>query len=243
MRTVNLLTGAAQHRPTRAIVLHENDVSAYASVHPLRLDKGQWRTGPGTNLSRDAAIAALKKLLGLSHGREIIPEHVLYSDSGRTLWYRTARRAPAFFHTGNAAFDRDLQGKTALYPALLFLAVPNNLYAWALPDDSRPATDTKLYRAPVLNVYDDGRLCSGTAKLPIEIGLDISVFERAFYETTFTHSNYRAQLTSFPGGHDALWRELARPECKAFDRKWLAPAPLGSRRMRVSDALNLEASR
>jgi len=238
-RVLNLLTTARPHHATRAIVLYEAEGSAFATVHPIERTGEQWRVGPGQPLGRDGLAEALQRLAGASHRREILPEHVLYADAGRILWFRPAGVRPIFFHTGKAEFDEAMRGAQALYPALLFLATPGRLYVWALGDDARPTGSTPLHQAPFLNIYDSGLLCSGNTKLPLEVRLDVAPWERAFYETTFTHSNVRDRLTGHPGGHDGLWRELVKPP-KRFPAKWLRPLRGANRAATVADALNLE---
>lgn len=245
MRLVNLCSTQRPHRATRMFMLYEAEGSAFATSHPVRFEAGRWRVGPGRPLSRDAVSEVNRKLAGQSQGRRIPPAHVLYADSSRVLWHRPRRRAPVFFHTGKAEFDGALRNQQALFPALLFLAFPGNLYVWALASDERPEEATRLYQTPCLNIYDSGHLCAGTTKLPLEVTCDVAPFERAFYETTFTHSNYRDRLTNHPGGHDGLWRDLADPELQVFPVEWLRPLCLkqGTQPFTVGHVLNMEAHR
>lgn len=195
----------------------------------------------GQLAGRDQIVNLLRDLLGATETRSLPPAHVLFADSGRMLWYRPSQRRPIFFHTGRKEFDAELRGKSAVYPALLFLAVPGNLYVWALASDERPEANTPVYRAPFLNLYESGHMCAGTSKLPLQVSGDVGPFERAFFETTFTHSNYRDKLTTHSGGHDGLWRALAHPERQTFPADCLFPlAGKGGKALTVGEVLNLE---
>lgn len=211
-------------RVTEALLLYRGDGNAALATRHV-VEDGQ--IGAGRCLTHEDLARLARELAGGSGGaRTILPAHVLYADGARLLWWRPASRRPAFFNTGRKEFDGELRGKSALYPALLFMALPQALWIWALADDARPAAGTPLYRAPVLNVYASGHMCAGTAKLPLELTTDTAPWERAFFETTFTHSNlHGAELTRHPGGHDALWRRLANPRTKRFDPAWLVELP------------------
>jgi PRTRC genetic system protein B len=205
-------------------------------VNPVRADKRGPRIGPGRPLSRDGIAEALRQLSGQTAARVIPPPHVLFADGGRMLWYRPSARRPIFFHTGRGEFDAALKNAQPLYPALLFLALPRQLFVWALASDARPGPEAPLYRAPFLNVYEGGSLCHGTFKLPAQVTGDVKVWEKGFFETTFTHSNVHT-ITRHPGGHDGLWRALAERKLKLAWPEWLVPLQAPKT---AQAALNLE---
>lgn len=192
--------------------------------------------------SRDQLVGLLRELLGAGAARELWPRHVLFADTGRVVWHRPAERRPVFFHTGKQDFDAAFKGRSAVFPPLLFLALPGQLYVWALDSDVRPEAASPVFRAPFLNLYESGHMCAGTAKLPLEVSTDVTYFERAFFETTFTHSNYRDRLSLHSGGHDGLWRALAHPERQTFPVETLLPlrGKGGNKPLTVGEILNLE---
>lgn len=218
------------------LIYRQGRAAAVVSSHPASVTDGKIEVGPGSCLTRDAVIEIWKGLVRASSGREILPEHVLYVDGSRVLWYRPANRRPVFFHTGRREFDDELRGRQALFPPLLFLATAGRLHVWGLGGDRRPGPDVPLYQAPFLNIYATGAMCAGTAKLPLEVSTDVALWEKAFFETTFTHSNLRDKLTLHPGGHDGLWRELAGEVQRPRWQKWLKPL----KGFDVRAALNLE---
>ncbi|MGV3720869.1 MAG: PRTRC system protein B [Actinomycetota bacterium] len=240
MRVTNRMAGETTFRLAGALLHYSNDNGeSVATVHRIRSDKRRGDAiGPGRGLCRDALAATVRALAKQSVERQILPEHVLYLDSARALWFRQSARRPIFFSTGKKEFDEAMRNRQALYPHLLFLALPRSLYVWALADGERPTVDTPLYRAPLLNLYSEGHMCAGTAKLPLEINVStIQVAEKAFFETLFTHSNYGSQkVCEHPGGHNGLWLALADRKLKQFPAEWLARLD----KKTVGHALNLE---
>lgn len=239
------MAGAKDLVLRRSLLLYEDrSGAALATVHEVRQKDGKGKghgraeIGAGRPLTSEALAELVKDLSGQPQRREILPGHLLYADAGRVLWYRRAERRPVFFHTGRREFDAATNGKNALFPPLLFLAKPGNLWVWALRQDGRPDADTPVYRAPFLNIYEDGHMCAGTSKLPLAVGYDVKLFEKAFFETTFTHSNYRDHLTAHPGGHDGLWTALVDPELRQWDPAWLLPVKNGKNPVRVGEVVN-----
>ena len=59
------------------------------------------------------------------------------------------------------------------------------LYIYALMTDQRPTLSTKLYRAPFFNIYGDGNVCLGTAKIGKQKAktyeLEAERYERGFF--------------------------------------------------------------
>lgn len=213
---------------------------AFATVHPVvHQEKGRPEIGVGAPLSLEQLSEITNELQGGATQRAIAPAHLLYSAPDRMLWYRPARRHPVFFHTGKKEFDQSINGKEALWPALLFLAAPHRLQVWALASDHRPDASTPVFHTPSLNVYDNASLCSGTFHLPLELTPDVSVWEKAYYETAFTHS-VRKLLTHHPKGHNGLWQALVKPNTRPSWDKWLAAFEVDGRAWTAGDVLNHE---
>ena len=83
------------------------------------------------------------------------------------------------------------------------------LKVFALRENVRPTAETLLCRAPYHNLYADARMCAGNAKLPeVALPADVPVWERAFFDTTFTHANWTGKVTRLEGGHNALWQQM-----------------------------------
>ena len=75
-----------------------------------------------------------------------------------------------------------------LIPTLVFKIQENVLYVYAAKTDNVDA-NTKLFKAPFHNVYDDGSICMGNAKIKksFEINKIMKNYEDAFFLSKFTH--------------------------------------------------------
>src|SRR5205085_8893448 len=71
--------------------------------------------------------------------------------------------------------------------------------------------DTPLMVAPYWNCdRHDGRVCQGSMRVPGKLCLEaIREWEKAFFESEFTHAALGAELTTHPEGFLGLWRDLA----------------------------------
>jgi PRTRC genetic system protein B len=213
-----------------------------ATVHDVRTATGgRPEICPGSPLTR-VALEEIAQFVtreaedGRPSLRQILPEHLLYSDATTLLWWKPAHVAPIFFRTGRKDFDEKVNGKLVSHPPLLFLATSGHLSLWALGENVRPGESSMLFQAPYFNVYNTGSMCTGNVRLPdILRPAAMGGFEEGFFSTNFTHSNTdKSPLTSFPGGHDALWRHLAE-NGEAFPMEALIPA---TRPATLHEALN-----
>ena len=83
------------------------------------------------------------------------------------------------------------------YPTLLFKVVDNTLSVAASRYTRKPkATDT-VYYAPLMNIYSDNRVCTGTAVCPDNADVDtMKQWEEVIYLSYFTHINHDYTLRS-----------------------------------------------
>lgn len=168
----------------------------------------------GTSLQEDM-YAGLVHAIGGGGGskiRRILPPHILFAGHGdRLMWHVPAAPRYIWFKTGKRDWDADMNGRVVMYPSLLFLAKRGSLSVWALKGAERPDPATPVYRAPFYNIYPGGEMCEGNAPLPPSLDIEtIPLWERAFFETEFTQSNYRGgQMTTHMLGHDGYWRSRA----------------------------------
>jgi PRTRC genetic system protein B len=148
-----------------------------------------------------------KNSIEMEH-EQLVGDHLIHASNrvGNLIlvWWRPAMRKVL-------NFDKHLKIKSATVniPAMLFVLQNTSLYLFALMDDTRPVLQTKLYHAPFYNIYDDARVCMGTA--PISkikaktFEKEAERFERAFFmaEQTGGISEKRCKT---PLG--SLWRSL-----------------------------------
>lgn len=94
----------------------------------------------------------------------IIPEHILHAstaDGILIIWYRPAEKKAI-----NFSRQLGIKGSsTVTIPACLYMIKGREMYVYALESNARPTVKTKLFNAPFFNVYEDGRICLGTAPI------------------------------------------------------------------------------
>jgi PRTRC genetic system protein B len=155
---------------------------------------------------------------------EIFPENVLARTPETMVWWTPALVRTKFF----AAHDPDarkLNGKRFFQPPLVWKVKDRELCIRALPENRRPVAATQLTIAPYWNVDGEtGWTCQGSMRSPDDLGVHaIPLWERAFFQSEFTHHTGTRHLTTHPGGFLGLWRSLAGGRRK-FPTKYLAPA-------------------
>jgi PRTRC genetic system protein B len=245
---INSCTSETTVKLRKAILIYEGGSVVTASFHNVeRASAENGEDGPplilpGAPLSQDALVEIYRKLAGSQkQARALLPENALCAESGRLAWYRPMHRAPIFFKPTDKK-DKALaalNGKPVLHPTLLFVAEARNLYIFALAGsgNSRPNASTPVYVAPYYNLWANGHMCAA-GRLPKSAApRDIETYERAFFDTNFSHTNRAGKaLTNHPGGHLGLWREMAqtgRNAPRTFCTKYLIPTG-----KKVEDLLN-----
>lgn len=133
---------------------------------------------------KEIAKAYMKtRTAGISFGGLIAP-HLLFcqNKAGSTIvvWYR-----PAMPRSLNFSASLGIKNaREVKLPATLWAVHNKTLYIFSLMDDDRPNPSTKLYNAPFFNIYEDGNVCMGTAKVgqPTKtFESEAERFERAFF--------------------------------------------------------------
>ncbi len=120
----------------------------------------------------------------LSFGTGLLP--------GNTLWWCNTRGGPIF-----ALYEEPRVRKVALQeqagrppkrftiplPGLIFLCTPGKP-PWVFAVKKRPTKITDIvYKAPLCNIYEDGRSCPGTHKYPVRVADIVNSFFISFFST------------------------------------------------------------
>jgi PRTRC genetic system protein B len=155
-----------------------------------------------------AFLECLARSLSGYSPAEILPENVLAKGDRMIAWWTPACRRQMFYENSEGK-GTELNGQMFPQPPLVWLVENGDLRIRALAENKRPVAQTKLLVAPFWNLYDDGRVCTGTMRHPDgATAASIPEWERGFYESAFTHANV-GRLTRHPGGFEGLWSELA----------------------------------
>ncbi|UVA80442.1 PRTRC system protein B [Pandoraea commovens] len=178
---------------------------AYATCHPIHIADDVPHLGPGTALTHDdlADFAAVAQEQAAYAG--FVPERLVFTQPNLIAWWRPAEKRHVWFATDDAIGER--AGITE-HPPLLFVASHRGWHVFALRKNARPTPESALFNAPYYNVWQGGRICTGSAQTPKAATPEsIKGFEDAFFRSRFTHTN-QPRLIKRKGGAAQLWVDL-----------------------------------
>lgn len=180
--------------------------------------------GPAQPLTFDFVESLARAILG-AKPLELLPDNVLATGNRSIVWWSKPCCRQMFYASADGACA-DLNGQIFPQPALVWKVSQGELSVRALVEAKRPTRDTKLAVAPFWNVSGEGRVCTGSMRRPNHAGAaGIEVWERAFYESAFTHAN-AGRLSRAEGGFEGLWRNLAGRKRFPADRLISLPETL-----------------
>jgi PRTRC genetic system protein B len=141
---------------------------------------------------------------------EILPDDVLVRTAETIVWWTPAMQRTMFFRCTDED-ARPLSGKQFPQPPLVWRVTGEDLFLRALKHNRRPVAQTQLMVAPYWNVRgEDGYTCQGTMRSPDDAGVaSIPRWEKAFFQSEFTHQLGARRLTTHSGGFLGLWSGLA----------------------------------
>ena len=194
---------------------------AFAAWHDALVDSEQV---PHLGAAKPLSTGFLRELsrgLGAMTKPEVHPENVLVRTPDTLVWWRPARRCRMFFRQDDPLGA--VSGQTFPQPALVYKVSRRELWIRALSDSRRPTAATPLKVVPYYNVNAEGLVCQGTMRSPGDVSVaSMAPWEKAFFDSEFTHIYGGGQLTRHPGGVVGLWTALAGS--KHFPTEHLAPA-------------------
>jgi PRTRC genetic system protein B len=81
------------------------------------------------------------------------------------------------------------------WPTLAMYAVNRKLFLVGLEKDERPTPATKVFHAPLANIWASTQVCTGSAPLPLSCNTDsMAEWEHIVFETGFSHQNHEEVL-------------------------------------------------
>jgi PRTRC genetic system protein B len=178
--------------PSMAVIVYRDknqyQPNCYLEKREIKLVGDKFRMMAPVPMEDDA-LKEIAKIYTKTRASDIgfgglISPHLLYgiNKSGITavMWYRPAMKR-------SLNFSSQLKIKSSVYvsvPPTLYLVKNKDLYVFALMTDERPDLKTKIYKAPYFNIYEDGRVCLGTARVGNKENTyekEADRFERGFY--------------------------------------------------------------
>ncbi len=208
-----------------ALLVYQGKSRGFVTWHEVRrcAAEGAPFLGEAQELTTEF-VHHLAQGLGTRIPTEILPGNVLARTAETIVWWSPGMIRTMFF----AAHDPDaykLNGKRFPQPSLIWKVNGKDLWVRALPENRRPVAGTQLKTAPYWNVDGEtGWTCQGSMRSPDDLGVaSIALWERAFFQSEFTHHTGTRPLTNHPGGFLELWRSLGGRR-QMFPVKYLTPA-------------------
>lgn len=197
-----------------AILLYSDSGRAhgdsYATLHAIERGKGGSVLGAGVPATKESCADFVRAIGNQSAFAGFLSPELLYISPRTVAWWRVPAPARVWFECTDAADKRKhLKGSAITpHPGLVFVLAGESWFVYAVKGSSRPTADTRLYRAPYMNVWGNNHICEGNIERPKRVTPEtIAKFERAFFDSKFTHPNDTGH-TKFKGGIYALWRHL-----------------------------------
>lgn len=215
-----------------AILLYgsSNGVTSFATIHPVTTD-GDNPPVIGAGSPMDEGVlkrlaTELASTLNIKSG--ILPSNVLSVSGDHIMWWSPPSRKTYFFTTRKSegtAWIGNRHGQ-AFTPGLVFLVKGSSMRLFAVKGNERPKDSTPLFHAPLMNVYADGRLCTGSMAIPKTSMADsIAEWEKSFWESSFSHPN-NSRAVNYKGGLHAFSIDLLDGKFRKFPERFLRPMKL-----------------
>ncbi len=199
--------------------------SAIASVHDIAFNKQGVAELCAGSLMTKAAVSELVRSVTPEQSMRLIPSKILATGVEGMMWWKKPSVEMVWFNTNGEDGIGARCGRVPL-PGLVFVVSDSRWYVFAVKGDQRPDATTHLYQAPFYNVDSKGLICRGNAELPSTSTVDdMDGFERAFFQSRFTHPNLHSKkgLSLYRGGASALWLSMLAGKKKVFPEHSLVP--------------------
>ncbi|MDO9139902.1 MAG: PRTRC system protein B [Methylococcales bacterium] len=206
-----------------------------ASMHDFVTNgQGESVIGAGRLMSKEDVESVLRSMLAMGKRKvSLLPPNAVSISETHLAWTVPAQVRPMLFNiTGLPMKKIDVP-----WPRLLMVANRNGkLAVAALKNKGRVNGKTRLYHAPLMNVYANGNVCTGSATLPDEYGIDqIKAWEAVMFDSAFSHVNNPSTL-SLAGdkdktvdnkAHYRFWLSLSKKKVAKFPAEHLSPLRYG----------------
>jgi PRTRC genetic system protein B len=191
-----------------ALLVYRDRQRSFVTRHQVTLHKDGPPSLEAAQPLTFGFVESLARSLWGSSPAEVLPANVLAKGDRLIVWWTPACRRQMFYDNAEQKAT-SLNGRTFPQPPLVWRVDDAGLKIRAVRENKRPDASMTMAVAPFWNLSDDGRVCTGTMRCPDNASVaSIPKWERAFYESAFTHANV-GRLTRHKGGFEGLWSELA----------------------------------
>lgn len=212
-----------------AILLYgtKNGGMSFATIHPVTQNESNAPViGAGRPMDEKALKRIASELLSTLRIKSgILPSNVLSVGGSHIVWWSPPSRRTYFFNTRESEGSVNVGKRCgeAFTPGLVFVVRDGSMSLFAVKGTVRPDANTPLFHAPLMNIYVDGKLCSGTmAKPQSTLGDSIGDWEKSFWEAAFSHPNH-PKAVNYKGGIHAFSIDLLEGRFRKFPERFLRP--------------------
>lgn len=221
--SVSTFSEPEQKLPTvfKSIMLYSNNYVnhiTHATLHDIRDDdKGKKSLSSGTPLTLNEIKQLLSSLSHTDNTTGLLPENVLSHSQSHLLWYLPS-------HVDSMWFSKQFNTKEPLhlevtYPNLIFFANHHGLSIISYKGKKRPTSQTKVFHAPLWNLYSDQTMCSGSVEKPSNFYFaSMTLWQDTVFKSYFSHTNYDHLMKVT--NDIAFWKTLGKNK---FPEKHLNP--------------------
>lgn len=224
------------YKPSQLLVVYKAEVEKsfreseyryYIEQHPIISAGTKYMAMSGQPMQIKEVEGVFKALVK-DHGssmrfKSVIPENVLYtrfgSFSNTVIWWEPAQTRTMFF---NEKLGMGASFSCAM-PAILYMVEGKSLSVFALQEDKRPGPNTPICYLPLPNVYNDCRVCMGTARVKGEHEYAEDLMQDYVY--AFWNSEFNAHHADRQRFKGSLLQYMKELDGRPFDSSLLVPVP------------------
>ncbi|WP_126447959.1 PRTRC system protein B [Sulfuricystis multivorans] len=202
---------------------------SYATIHPVDCgdDNGPPVIRAGRPADRSSLKAVCASLLKSSRVRSgVLADNILSVGLEHVVWWQRPGKRTYFFDCRPSAEGSVNVGKRAGIgptPGIVFVAKDQSMWAYAVKGNNRPDADTQLYHLPAMNVWEDGKICTGSMPIPENtLAESVSAWEKSFWDSNFSHPNHPKPV-NYKGGIHQFCIDLLDGKFKKFPQRVLRP--------------------
>jgi PRTRC genetic system protein B len=220
-----------QHEGGETVCLREalliygtQNAARYATRHEVAMNDGRPTIQAGGPLDRASLARLVGQLATASRLKTgVLPPNTLAVGGDFVVWWLPPGRASFFFRTAEQRGCVGHRAGSGVHPGLVFAAKWPRLFAVAVKGNERPGQGTALYHCPLMNVWDQAEICTGSMPTPEGTAAQIIAgWTRGFFDSAFTHANH-AHAIKFKGGLHAFWTANLDGRFETFPEKVLVP--------------------
>lgn len=199
---------ASELQLSQAILLykHRNNNVAYATIHPVGVsENGCAMIRAGRPADSRAIRSVCADLLSSAKTRSgLLSSNVLSVGMSHIVWWSPPQQRTYYFDCRPRGEGPNVGQRSGIAPApgLIFVGGEKRLWVFAMKGKERPTADTPLFHAPLMNVYDNGSVCTGSMPMPdATLSASAELWEQSFWQSAFSHPNHQKPVRYRKGLH------------------------------------------